>query len=839
LTQPLRATTLFLKSADKGTLSLLLFSGDSVRDFLRGSWAYLAGATALLLAGPVAAQTVTGEVVDAGSLSPLRGAFVSLLDQDHRQLVGALTDQEGQFRLRAPGSGRYVLRASRLGYESVATLSIQLDESGVVHRFELPRLPIELPDLVVTGTRSECATDPEEGRRVLELWESVRTAAEVAVWTEETGYLRLNRIEYTRTLDPVSGRVRSERTRRSSTMAGPAFRAVPADRLVTEGAVEEDGDGWIFYGIDASTLASDAFLDAHCLGILASSGTRDDRLGLTFRPRSGHSVPSVRGILWLSRETLELRRVEYQWTWMPWAVPEASFGGETEFRRLPNGAWIVERWNMRLPVLERIPQRIHEPRTAHAQLDFLRREGGLVVQENAGEVSAIYTQVGVRLPGPDRAALGGLVFDSLAGGPLAGARVRLEGTVHVVITDHRGRYRFEDLPAGRYGVTFQHPVLRGWGIEAPMRQADLMTGEVTTVDLAVPSAGTVLTAGCEVPSQTTGEARPVVGRVLDEGTGLPLRGALVRLEFPTGPEPGESGRLEVRTDTDGAYRFCAVAGEEPVRLVAEFPGMASVERRVTVAGKPHVFEEFTMRPGRAMGLSGQVLDEATGEPITGVQVTLMPGGRNAISDSDGRFGLEGVSPGGHRVEVRHMAYRTVRDSLWFDATEGSLRVEIRMDREAIPLEAITVSVERGRPPGGVLARVFERADRVRAMGIGSVFYREDIERRGAQRLTHILAQAPGIRITQQSVGGRNIPVVVTTRAFSGFDQCMPLFYLDGAPYALQDHEGRFLGESVDDLMSTQEIELIEVYPSASQVPAEFSGSRAGCGVVAIWTRRDG
>jgi hypothetical protein len=240
-----------------------------------------------------------------------------------------------------------------------------------------------------------------------------------------------------------------------------------------------------------------------------------------------------------------------------------------------------------------------------------------------------------------------------------------------------------------------------------------------------------------------------------------------------------------------------------------------------------------------MGLSGQVLDEATGEPITGVQVTLMPGGRNAISDSDGRFGLEGVSPGGHLVEVRQMAYRTVRDSLWFDATEGSLRVEIRMDREAIPLEAITVSVERGRPPGGVLARVFERADRVRAMGIGSVFYREDIERRGAQRLTHILAQAPGIRITQQSVGGRNIPVVVTTRAFSGFDHCMPLFYLDGAPYALQNHEGRFLGESVDDLMSTHEIELIEVYPSASQVPAEFSGSRAGCGVVAIWTRRDG
>ena len=34
-----------------------------------------------------------------------------------------------------------------------------------------------------------------------------------------------------------------------------------------------------------------------------------------------------------------------------------------------------------------------------------------------------------------------------------------------------------------------------------------------------------------------------------------------------------------------------------------------------------------------------------------------------------------------------------------------------------------------------------------------------------------------------------------------------------------------------------EVEAIEAYDSPASMPAEFGGSRAGCGVIVIWTRR--
>jgi len=50
---------------------------------------------------------------------------------------------------------------------------------------------------------------------------------------------------------------------------------------------------------------------------------------------------------------------------------------------------------------------------------------------------------------------------------------------------------------------------------------------------------------------------------------------------------------------------------------------------------------------------------------------------------------------------------------------------------------------------------------------------------------------------------------------------------------------RFGAMALDDLISPNVIEAIEVYRSASQVPAEFGGSGVftRCGVVVIWTRR--
>jgi hypothetical protein len=55
-------------------------------------------------------------------------------------------------------------------------------------------------------------------------------------------------------------------------------------------------------------------------------------------------------------------------------------------------------------------------------------------------------------------------------------------------------------------------------------------------------------------------------------------------------------------------------------------------------------------------------------------------------------------------------------------------------------------------------------------------------------------------------------------------------YLDGLRFPL------FRGESIDHLVSPMELEGIEVYAHAAQVPVEFQRTRAGCGAILFWTR---
>jgi hypothetical protein len=43
--------------------------------------------------------------------------------------------------------------------------------------------------------------------------------------------------------------------------------------------------------------------------------------------------------------------------------------------------------------------------------------------------------------------------------------------------------------------------------------------------------------------------------------------------------------------------------------------------------------------------------------------------------------------------------------------------------------------------------------------------------------------------------------------------------------------------SVDDLVTPQDVEAIEVFKGLGSVPAEFLNPHSRCGVIAIWTRR--
>jgi hypothetical protein len=102
----------------------------------------------LLISAPpatAAAQVVRGQVVDEGG-SPVSTAAVSLLSVSEEVLRTVEADEEGYFRLEADSTGVYLLRVERLGYESMNTPPLPVEEGSTVVvelRVAVDAIPLE------------------------------------------------------------------------------------------------------------------------------------------------------------------------------------------------------------------------------------------------------------------------------------------------------------------------------------------------------------------------------------------------------------------------------------------------------------------------------------------------------------------------------------------------------------------------------------------------------------------------------------------------------------------------------------------------------------------------
>ena len=107
------------------------------------------------------------------------------------------------------------------------------------------------------------------------------------------------------------------------------------------------GGGLVLFGIggDVSGGLFDAFSDRSNSGNdvveerVEKSEEQPGLLGLAFEPVRDRRIPDIRGVLWLSARSAELRFVEFDYTGMSLPEPAAN-GGRVEYERLPGGAWI-------------------------------------------------------------------------------------------------------------------------------------------------------------------------------------------------------------------------------------------------------------------------------------------------------------------------------------------------------------------------------------------------------------------------------------------------------------------------------------------------------------------
>lgn len=514
---------------------------------------------ALLAPASVSAQVVRGLVVESGSRQPLYGSIVVLLDSAGTQVTGAIADSLGRFTLTAPAPGRYTLRANRIGFQSTRSDPFALAAGQTIAQTLIASaIPVQLAAIDVTG-KERCTTRPEEGRAAFAVWEEVRTALTAATLTRQQRLLDVRVRQFDRDVDPRSGHVLRERSWEQRGESASPFVAVSADTLEQTGYAHlTDTASW-YYAPDAEVLLSDAFSEHHCFRVQQSDTLPTRLIGLAFEPVRHREVPDVQGVLWLDRATSELQTMEFHYTGLPRAIAKDEFGGTLAFRRLPTGAWIVQRWVLRMPVLSVVQRDVLDGGGYQREVRDTAVTG---VHETGGAVLTATTRNGTPLTLTETATLRGTVFDSTRGAPLAGALVTLAGTANAARTDARGTFQLEGLSDGTYVVAISHPRLDSLALGAVTRSVMLRRGLVSTTQLGVPSLASIIRNVCP-DSLHTAKMAFVAGTVRDAGSGRSLGNALVTVRWTTWKldahtPRGASRYIEVSTDRAGHYHVCGV-----------------------------------------------------------------------------------------------------------------------------------------------------------------------------------------------------------------------------------------------------------------------------------------
>jgi hypothetical protein len=111
-------------------------------------------------------------------------------------------------------------------------------------------------------------------------------------------------------------------------------------------------------------------------------------------------------------------------------------------------------------------------------------------------------------------------------------------------------------------------------------------------------------------------------------------------------------------------------------------------------------------------------------------------------------------------------------------------------------------------------------------GFGTFLTREDIDKRQPILLTDLFRSVPGLTV---GFDGTNYIVQSSRSVGTG---CQVQWWVDGSPF---DN----MAGDMDQMLRPDDIEAVEVYKSASEVPVQFQGRDASCGTVVVWTKRGG
>lgn len=292
----------------------------------------------------------------------------------------------------------------------------------------------------------------------------------------------------------------------------------------------------------------------------------------------------------------------------------------------------------------------------------------------------------------------------------------------------------------------------------------------------------------------------ITGAVTDFETGEPLVGANVVVRgTPLGAAAGPDGRFEISG---------VPAGEHTV--VASFIGYHTQQSRIHA------------RPAGV--ISGKVIDDQSGQPLSGIKVSIKGTSQSTLTGSDGSYRFSSLAPGDYTLQVQKQGYQPLESIVRVKANV----VNFALRPDILQGEAVVVT--------GIASRTTKSVAEVAVSRIAASNYTEQVRySRTSQLINGKLAGVQvkrasgnvgaGFRFDMRSGGGLN-----------GDEQ--PVIYIDGVRMENAEVFGFEVGGQGMGLLAElnpEEIDHIEVLkgPAAG---ASY-GTDGANGVVLITTKR--
>jgi hypothetical protein len=364
----------------------------------------------------------------------------------------------------------------------------------------------------------------------------------------------------------------------------------------------------------------------------------------------------------------------------------------------------------------------------------------------------------------------------------------------------------------------------------------VVEGHLQTVELAIPSAGTVTAMVCS-PAKLRFGPGVILGRVIDAGTNGPAVGAEVSVAWKetvintvVGVQTGPRVR-KATVEPDGTYRICGVppnltgtlqairgtaqTAEVPIELTDQTLSMETLflppEVAAADSGAKGATSAVAQNIPRAV-ITGKVTN-AGGVAVPGARVSVQGSESSASTGDDGKFTLTGVLPGTQSVLVRRVGYSPVEQPL--NVTTGQPnQITVRLGAYKPMLS--TVDVKAKADP--LEATGFSRR---RKMGFGRYLDYDQIKASNPTYTSDILRRVPGIQI----LGSGSSATISTTRPCG----CVHVMIDD-------NNVSVDAGQSIDQIVGAQDVVAVEFY-NPVDVPMELSATtNDGCSLLALWTK---